>query len=180
MAPERNKDVVQSGTLIVLRERIRFIWASNTAGVITFVSVWNLCTVQRMRRKPTSNPGRAARETLFMWDRMPATRWRLICPQAFETRQARGPANSCLWSLSRSSLVATFCFCFAELHQVCHHGPTDRQYQMRSPCWWPWTEKETHVPKQEKEQTEECNCARVPHWLFSRPLRRVDEHAATG
>ena len=42
MSPERNKDVVQPGTLIVMSERVRFIWASNTAGVIMFSSVKSL------------------------------------------------------------------------------------------------------------------------------------------
>ena len=46
MSPERNKDVVQPGTIIVMSERVRFIWASNTAGVIMFVSVNSLCSAE--------------------------------------------------------------------------------------------------------------------------------------
>ena len=84
-------------------------------GVIMLNSVKS-CAVQsplqRMRRKPTSNPGREARETSFMWSKMSATRCRLIGPKTLEARQARGPAKSCLWSSSRSSPVAAFCFLF--------------------------------------------------------------------
>ena len=46
MSPERNKDVVQPGTLIVMCERFRFIQASNTAGVIMFFSVKFLCSTE--------------------------------------------------------------------------------------------------------------------------------------
>ena len=35
MSPERKKYVIQPGTLIVMSERVRFIWASNTTRVIT-------------------------------------------------------------------------------------------------------------------------------------------------
>ena len=46
MSPERDKDVVQPGTLIVMSERTRFNWASNTAGVIMFFSVKSLCSTE--------------------------------------------------------------------------------------------------------------------------------------
>ena len=46
MSPERNEDVVQPGTLIVMSERGRLIWASNTAGVIMFFSVKSLCSAK--------------------------------------------------------------------------------------------------------------------------------------
>ena len=44
MSPERNKDVVQPGTFFVMSERVRFIWSSNTAGVIMFVR--SLCSAE--------------------------------------------------------------------------------------------------------------------------------------
>ena len=34
------------GTLIAMSERVRFIWASNTAGAIMFVSVRSLCSTE--------------------------------------------------------------------------------------------------------------------------------------
>ena len=46
MSPERNKDAVQTGTFIVMSERVRLIWASNAAGVIMFVSVKSLCSTE--------------------------------------------------------------------------------------------------------------------------------------
>ena len=55
---------------------------------------------QRMRRKPTVNPLREASDTNFMW----AAEW-LIGPRTFEARLERGPAKSCLWSLSRSRKI---------------------------------------------------------------------------
>ena len=73
MSPERDKYVEQSGTLIVMWERVRSfghpVWQ-----VWSCPSKWNLYTVQspsqRMRRKRTSNPGREASDTNFMWGRM--------------------------------------------------------------------------------------------------------------
>ena len=46
MSPERNKNVVQPGTFIVMCERVRFIWASNTTCVLVFPSVKSLCRAE--------------------------------------------------------------------------------------------------------------------------------------
>ena len=46
MSPERLKDVVQLGTLIVMSERVRLIRASITASVIMFNSVKSLCSTE--------------------------------------------------------------------------------------------------------------------------------------
>ena len=55
-----------------VRERVRFIWASNTAGVIAMLfSVKSLgCAkpvTEDAQEAPTVSPGREARETSFMW-----------------------------------------------------------------------------------------------------------------
>ena len=71
-----------------------------------------------MRSTPTASPGREARDTSFMWCRMSATRQRLIGPGTLEARTDLGTAKSCLWSLSRSSPVATFCFFFGERQTI--------------------------------------------------------------
>ena len=149
MSPERNKDAVQPGTFIAMSERVRFIWASNTAGVIMFVSVKSLCSTEpitedaketneqpRTRSTPdifhvvqdVSNTKREAQQSLVYG----------VCPEVTQ------------WQLS--------VFCFAELHHVCHYGPTDKQYQMHPLCWKPWRGWETHVPKREREQREGGNC----------------------
>ena len=44
--PEGKKEVVQSGTQIVVREGVRFIRPSNTASMIVFSSVKSLCSAQ--------------------------------------------------------------------------------------------------------------------------------------
>ena len=44
MSPERQKDVIQPGTLIVMSEGVTCIWASNTACVIMFFSVKSQCS----------------------------------------------------------------------------------------------------------------------------------------
>ena len=61
---------------------------------------------------------------------------------------------------------------------MCHHGPNDKEYHMRSQCQRPWSEQEAHVPKREKEQKGVQLCPRAIK-TFSRPVLSVDEHAAT-
>ena len=59
MSPEKNKNVVQPGTLIVMCKRVRFIWASNTASVIMFVSVnsfRNTEPITEDAKKPNEKP----------------------------------------------------------------------------------------------------------------------------
>ena len=46
MSPERNKNVVQPGTFIVMCERVRFIWATNTARIIVLFSLKCLCSAE--------------------------------------------------------------------------------------------------------------------------------------
>ena len=46
MSPERNKYVVQQVTLIVMCERVRFSWATNTARMIMLFSVKSLSNAQ--------------------------------------------------------------------------------------------------------------------------------------
>ena len=56
-----------------------------------------------------------------------------------------------------------FVFCFEELRQECHRGPSDKQYQKHLLCERSWRETRTQAPKREKAQREECNCAHAPH-----------------
>ena len=46
MSPEGKKDVIQPASLIVTSERVRFMWASNAAGVIVLCSAKSPCSTQ--------------------------------------------------------------------------------------------------------------------------------------
>ena len=46
MSSERNNNVVHPGTLIVMSERVRFIWASNAARVVMLFSMKSLCNAE--------------------------------------------------------------------------------------------------------------------------------------
>ena len=73
MAPQRNKDVLLPGTLIVMSERVRLIWASNTTGVIMFRSVKSLCsaeTITEDAEEANQKPKTKSTQNMFMWSRM--------------------------------------------------------------------------------------------------------------
>ena len=69
--PEGKKKVVQSGTFIAVREGVRCIRTSNTAGVIMFFSVKSLCSAQPITEdaEEANKQSRAGstRDSFQMW-----------------------------------------------------------------------------------------------------------------
>ena len=71
MSPEGKKDVVQSGTHVVMSEGVRLIRASNTASVIVLCSVKSPCIAQPVTEdaKESNKQSRtgSTRDSLHIW-----------------------------------------------------------------------------------------------------------------
>ena len=167
---------------VAVREGVRCIRTSNTTSVTVLRSVKSLCSaqpLQRMRRKPTSNPGREAGETLFKCGRMSAIQWPLIGPRTRVARLERGPAKSCVRCLSKRSPVAIFCSLFCGTSSRMS-SRSKRQTTSKACAVWKVMEGNKNSRSQAGESAKRgvqlCPRASL---TFSRPLRRVDEHAAT-
>ena len=71
MSPEGKKDVVQSGTLVVMSDRVKLIRASNTASVIVLCSAKSPCSARPVTEdaKEANKQSRtgSTRDSLHMW-----------------------------------------------------------------------------------------------------------------
>ena len=113
MLPNRGKQIVQQRTLVVMRERVGFIRASNSTRLFLSFSVKSVC-----RSQPVANDAQKTNSK----SRTRGTRRKFHVRQNLhnakttdrsknlEARKEIGPAKSCQYNSSRSKVVAAFCF----------------------------------------------------------------------